>query len=671
MTTKPPAEITARYEKLKTTVAYHRYQYHVLDKETISSVALDSLKAELVALEKSHPSLITPDSPTQRVAGAPLKAFRKATHKVAQWSLNDAFTEAEVREFATRVERWLEKKNGRSVKPTYLCELKIDGLHIVLEYRQGILTRAATRGDGTVGEDVTLNIRTIEAVPLKLTKPIDIIVEGEVWLGKKRLKEINAARRKEKKEEYANPRNLAAGTVRQLDPKVVATRKLDIFIYDIASGEVPKSQAAELKLLLSLGFKVNQHHRHCQNIGEVITFWQEWHKKKDKLDYLIDGLVVKVNEKIYQDQLGHTGKGPRFATALKFPAEQATTVVEDIVLQVGRTGIVTPVAKVRPVLVAGSTITRATLHNEDQIKRLDIRLGDTVILQKAGDVIPEILAVVKELRPKGAKQYMFPKKVATCGGDGSILRVPGEASYRCVHQGGEAQNRHRLYHFVSKGALNMAGVGPRIIDLMLDHNLINSPADLYTLRVGDLETLPGFKSRAATNVIRAIDNARQVPLERLLVGLSIDYVGSETARLLAAKFGSLEALIKSSVADLIAVDGVGETVAKSVSDWFKDKENKTALTALTKQITVLSPKKNTSVALPLTGKTIVFTGTLPTLSRTEAATLARQSGAKVATSVSKTTDYLVAGQGKGGIKQATAKALNTKIIDEPTFRKLL
>ncbi len=669
MIAKIPSPIVARYEKLKAAVAKHRYNYHVLNRETISQTALDSLKAELVALENAHPSLITPDSPTQRVAGAPLKGFQKVTHQIPQWSLNDAFTETEVREFAARVERWLEKKNGRPVSPTYLCELKIDGLHIVLEYHGGLLARAATRGDGTVGENVTLNIRTIEAVPLRLNEPLDLIVEGEVWLSKRRLKKINTARRLQDEEEYANPRNLAAGTVRQLDSKIAAARKLDIFIYDLAKGDVPKSQALELEQLRTLGFKVNRHHLLCKNIDQVIAFWRQWHQDKTKLDYLIDGLVVKVNERIYQDQLGYTGKGPRFAVALKFPAEQVTTVVEEIVLQVGRTGIVTPVAKVRPVLVAGSTITRATLHNEDQIKRLEVRLGDTVILQKAGDVIPEILAVVKELRPRGTKRYVFPKKIAACGGDGRIQRAPGEAAYRCVNQSGSVQSRHRLCHFVSKKALNMAGVGPRIINLLLDHKLINTYADLYTLKAGDLETLPGLGTKAAENIIQAIESARRVTLERLLVGLSINHVGGETARLLAAKFGSLAALAKSRTDDLAAINGVGETVAEAVTNWFASRENQVVLNSLIEQIAVLPPaqiKNNGSLA----GKTLVFTGTLPTLSRTEAANMARQSGVKVVTSIGRATDYLVAGLG-GSSKRATAKTLDIKIIDETTFRKLL
>ena len=429
-------------------------------------------KHELVIIEEEYPSLITPDSPTQRVAGEPLSQFKKVVHKVPQWSLNDAFDDNEIKAFDERVKRMLAKELGRSVSPTYTCELKIDGLHVVLEYKNGILDVAATRGDGKVGEDVTHNVRTIESVPLKLSEPVNCIVEGEVWLGKKQLEKINKDRTKNEKDVYANPRNLAAGTIRQLDPKVAARRKLDTFIYDISLGEDVYSQKDELERLRQLGFKVSNQYKVCDTIEEVITFWKSWHNKKEKKDYLIDGVVVKVNEREYQDVLGFTGKGPRFAIAIKFPAEQATTVVEDIQLQVGRTGKVTPVAHLRPTLIAGSVVSRATLHNEDQINRLDVRIGDTIVLQKAGDIIPEVVSVVLELRPKNTKRYVFPKMVDGCGGDGSIERVKGEAAYRCVVADSDFLHRQRLYHFVSKKALNMDGIGPRIIDLLLDNDLI-------------------------------------------------------------------------------------------------------------------------------------------------------------------------------------------------------
>lgn len=668
MASKIPKAVTDRYEKLKSTVAEYRYQQHVLNHAAVSDEALDSLKRELVEIEAEYPALITPDSPTQRVAGEPLAEFKKVTHQVPQWSLNDAFTEADIREFDARVKRMLKKELGKEVAPSYTCELKIDGLHIVLTYKDGLLETAATRGDGAVGEDVTHNVRTIDSVPLKLTEAVDCVVEGEVWLAKSQLKKINQERQRENLEMYANPRNLAAGTIRQLDPKVAAARKLDTFIYDISAGESPDSQAEELKRLQTLGFKVCTEYSVCTSIDEVIAYWYDWHDKKDKPQYAVDGVVVKVNEREYQEALGYTGKGPRFAIALKFPAEQATTVVEDIQLQVGRTGVVTPVAHLRPVLIAGSTVSRATLHNEDQIKKLDVRVGDTIVLQKAGDIIPEVLSVVLELRPKGAKAFSFPNKVDGCGGDGSIERVPGEAAYRCVVRDSDFLHRQRLYHYVSKGAVNMDGVGPRIIDALLDHNLIEEVADLYTLKEGDLVDVPSFKEKAAQNVVEAINARREIPLHRLLIALSIEHIGEETAHLVANHFGSLEAIKNASVKDIEAIHGVGEKVATSLAEWFKAAKNQRRLEALLHEITISNPKK-AAASSELNGKTLVFTGTLPTLGRDEAKALAREVGADVSSSVSAKTDYVVAGD-KAGSKAKKAAELGVVVIDEATFLKM-
>lgn len=662
-----PVEVVDRYEKLKETVRYHRRLSHVENRSEISEEALDSLKHELVEIESEYPALITPDSPTQRIAGEPLASFEKVTHKVPQWSLNDVFGEKEIREFDARIKRMLEKDFGRKIDPTYMCELKIDGLHVVLEYQDGLLVTAATRGDGKIGENVTHNIRTIESVPLKLSEPVDCIVEGEVWLGKKQLKRINKEREQKGEEPYANPRNLAAGTVRQLDPKVAAERKLDTFIYDISQGEEVESQADELSRLSTLGFKVSDNYEVCSSIEQVIDFWHRWHKKKDKEDYLVDGVVVKVNELAYQDILGFTGKGPRFAVAIKFPAEQTTTVVEDIQLQVGRTGVVTPVAHLRPTLIAGSTVSRATLHNEDQIKRLDVRVGDTVILQKAGDIIPEVVSVVNELRPNGTKPYRFPKKVEGCGGDGSIERVPGEAAYRCVSPDSDFLHRQRLYHFVSKGAFNIDGVGPRIIDLLVEHSLIAEADDLYTLEVGDLIDLPSFKEKAAQNVINAIAARREVPLHRLLVALSIEHIGEETAILIADHFGTLKAIQDASEKEIAAIYGVGTTVAISLHTWMRTPKNQHLLERLLTHITVAIDEARGH--RPLSGKSLVFTGTLPTLSREEAKELARTAGAHITSSVSKKTDYVVIGENAGS-KQAKAESLGVECIDEEAFKKL-
>jgi DNA ligase (NAD+) len=668
MATHITKETRDRYEKLKATVTRYRYLVHVENKEPISEAALDSLKHELAEMETVYPSLITSDSPTQRVAGKPLAQFNKVHHKVSQWSLTDAFTKDEIRAFDERIRRMLQKKLGKDVAPTYTCELKIDGLHVVLEYKNGLLETAATRGDGKIGEDVTHNIRTIESVPLKLTEATDCIVEGEVWLGKKRLQTINKERIKNNEEAYANPRNLAAGTVRQLDPKIAAERKLDTFIYDISQGEDSVSQTAELERLRTLGFKVSDKYKTCKNIEEVILFWESWHSKKDKEDYLVDGVVVKVNEVAYQEVLGYTGKGPRFALAIKFPAEQATTVVEDIQLQIGRTGVITPVAHLRSVLIAGSTVSRATLHNEDQINRLDIRIGDTVVLQKAGDIIPEVLEVVMSLRPKGTKQYRFPRRVDGCGGDGSIVRVEGESAYRCVEADSDFLHRQRLYHFVSKKALNIDGVGPRIVDALLDHNLIAEAYDLYTLEVGDLKDLPSFKEKAAQNVVDAIAAVTSVSLHRFLVSLSIEHVGEETAVLLAQRFGTLAKLRTVGQPEMAGIHGVGDTVALSLYTYLSTPKNSRRIDALLEHIHVL-PAEQTTQNTKLTGKSLVFTGTLPNLGRDEAKEIARAAGAQIVSTVSKNTDYVVTGE-KAGSKEKKAHELGVGVITESEFLKM-
>jgi DNA ligase (NAD+) len=401
-----PQDVILRLSKLKETIDFHRYNYHVLDKETISAPALDSLKNELVKIESEYPELITPDSPSQRVGGKSLPEFKKVKHEVTQWSFNDAFSKEDMVEFENRIKRFIKSELGKDALPSYVCELKIDGLKIVLKYEKGIFVQGLTRGDGVVGEDVTENIKTIESVPLKLKHPVDLIVEGEAWVSKSNLEKLNKQRKATNEPLFANPRNVAAGSIRQLDPKIARERKLDSFIYDLSktNDTLPDTQIEELQLLGDLGFKVNKNFELCKNMEEVINYWQKWQKKSSKEDYLIDGVVIKLNDRYLQDALGYTGKAPRWGIAFKFPAEQVTTVVLDIVFQVGRTGVVTPVAKLKPVLVAGSTVSRATLHNEDEIKRLDVRIGDTVILQKAGDVIPDVVSVVKEMRTGNEKQ---------------------------------------------------------------------------------------------------------------------------------------------------------------------------------------------------------------------------------------------------------------------------
>lgn len=685
-------KIEERLLQLRKTIDYHRTLYHVHDTQEISEAALDSLKRELVDIETAYPDLITPDSPSQRVAGAPLKAFTKVRHTVTQWSFNDAFTPEDMHEFDARIKRFLA--NG--INPTYVCELKIDGLKIVLEYEKGLLVRAATRGDGVIGEDVTMNVRTIESVPLRLTQPINIIVEGEVWMSKSNLEKLNKERAQAGEPLFANPRNVAAGSIRQLDPKIAAARKLEMFVYDVARyipeqqkeknapalPAMPKNQYDELCFLRDLGFKVNPHFAKAENIDDVIAYWKKWNSKAKKEDYWIDGVVVKVNEHAYQETLGYTGKAPRFAIAFKFPAEQVTTIVEDIVLQVGRTGVITPVAHLTPVQVAGTTVSRATLHNADEIARLDVRIGDTVILEKAGDVIPKIVQVLIDLRPATAVKkgpYQFPTHVPECGGDGRIERIPGQVAYRCVTISSFEQHKRTLYHFVSKHAFDIEDCGPKVIDALLEHDLIASYADIFTLTKGDVLTLPRFAEKSADNLIASIEKAKKVTLPRLLIGLSIQHVGEETAYDIASVFDSIEKIRKATIVDYQAVYGIGDVVAASLVDWFHNDQNIKKLDDLLRVIEIVKEDRlslsfakdgsSTSVKR-LSGKTFVLTGTLPTLSRDEAKALIRSAGGDVASSVSKATSYVVAGD-EAGSKLDKARNLGVAIIDEDELKKLI
>jgi DNA ligase (NAD+) len=668
---KPDAKITERIEKLRETIRKHRYNYHVLNIEEISIEALDSLKNELSKLETQYPSLITPDSPTQRVAGEPLKAFKKVPHKVAQWSFNDAFDDNDMQEFDARIKRMLKQKTGKDINPEYTCELKIDGLKVVLEYVDGVLVTAATRGDGKVGEDVTLNVRTIESIPLKLTEPKNVITEGEIWISKKQFEKINRTRFKNEDEPFANPRNMAAGTLRQLDPRVVADRKLSAFIYDLAQSEdeLPSNQIDELNLLKKLGFMVEGHFKLCKNMSEVITFWKSWINKKDKQDFLIDGVVVKVSNREYQEALGFTGKAPRFAIALKFPAEQVTTVVEDIVFQVGRTGVITPVAQLRPVLVAGSTVSRATLHNADEIERLDVRIGDTVILQKAGDIIPNVVSVLKEMRTGVEMKFVFPKRIPECGGDGSIERIPGQVAFRCAAKDSDAQNRRKLYHFTSKKVFNIDGLGPKVLDQLIDAELISSAADIFRLQFGDLSELPRFGKKSIDNLLDSIKNSKNIDLYRFVASLSIPQVGEETAILLAQNFKTLLAIKSLSQGELEDIEGIGPIVAEEIVNWFAEPNNQKLVDHLLKFVEI---KKQGAVSATgsLFGKKLVVTGTLPTLSRDEAHRLIRENGGDVASSISKNTDYVLAGE-KAGSKLQKAEDLGVEVLSEKAFVELI
>lgn len=661
-------KVRDRLNKLKEILDRHRYLYYVLDKPEISDEAYDSLYRELEDIEKDNPELITPDSPTQRVGGEPLKEFNKITHTSQQWSFDDIFDFDDLVKWEEKVKNFMRKAGIERENIEYCCELKIDGLKIILTYRDGKLIQGATRGDGLVGEDVTSNIKTIQSIPISLKKNIDINVVGEVWLGKKNLKVINKEREKSGEPVYANTRNLAAGSLRQLDPKITASRKLDSFIYDIdyvGQGNI-ESQIDEIRLLSDLGFKTNTYTKVFDSIQGIQKFYEEWTKKKHDLEYELDGIVIKINSVKIQKELGYTAKSPRWAVAYKFPAEQVTTVVEDIVLQVGRTGVLTPVAHLTPVRVAGSTVSRATLHNEDEIKRLDVRIGDTVILQKAGDVIPDIVSVVTELRPKNSKPYKFPNRVAACGGDGSIERIPSEAAWRCVSNDSFDQISRKYHYFVSKKCFDIDGMGPKILDILLEEGLINSFADIFTLKRGDLLSLPRFAEKSVDNLLESIEKSRKVTLPRFLASLSISQVGEETAYDIAKHFGSIELIQNAKYEEIESIYGVGPIVAKSLFDWFGDKENQKIIKDLLKQIEI---EKVSSTDLKLSGKSFVFTGTI-NMDRVEAQELVRKLGGEVSSSVSKNTSYVVAGENAGS-KLDKANELGVKVIDEQEFIKMV
>jgi DNA ligase (NAD+) len=712
---KPSQTIKDRAAKLRQLIDEHRYRYHVLDDPTISDTIYTSLMHELSEIEKKYPELKTPDSPTQKVGGEPLDKFAKVIHEVAQWSFNDAFCEQDIIDFDERVKKMLGKKRlppppplsgGRRMSSfppcqgglggvddselkqpvDYLCEVKIDGFKIILTYKQGVLQTAATRGDGKIGEDVTANVKTIDSVPLKLRQDVDVIVEGEVWMGAKEFQRLNRERKKSGEPEFANPRNAAAGSIRQLDPKIAAARKLDCFIYDLsqASFDLPKTQEEELKKLQELGFKVNKNFKHCLTVDEIIKYWQYWLKQRDKEQYWIDGVVIKVNSRELQEVLGYTGKAPRFAIALKFPAEQATTVIEDIQVQVGRLGTLTPVAHLRPVQVAGSTVSRATLHNEDQIKKLDVRIGDTVVIQKAGDIIPEVVEVLKELRPKGTKAFKMPTRCPMC--NGPVERKEGEAATVCANKNCFARQLRHLEHFVSKKAFNIDGLGTKIVEQLANEGLIKDVADIFSLTKGDLEPLERFADKSAENLIEAIKESKKIELNKFIFSLGIKYVGEESSELVARKLVeqarkelSSQALELSSflaIAPSInqeeweAIDGIGEKVAQSIYSWFQDKNNLELLKKLDQAGIELIVPASPSASAKLANQSFVLTGSLESMTREQAKEKIKQLGGHVVGSVSKKTNYVVAGDNPGS-KYDKAKKLGVRIIDEKEFLEMI
>jgi DNA ligase (NAD+) len=638
----------------------HSRLYHVLDSPEITDAEYDHLFRELVDLESAYPELQTPDSPTQRVGGEPAATFTKVRHRTSMLSLNNAFSPDEVREFGLRVERAIGSVSG------YICELKIDGLAMSITYAGGSFVRAATRGDGVEGEDVTANVRTIRSVPMTLEKveglPADLEVRGEVYLPKAAFAATNARLEEAGKPGYANPRNAAAGAVRQLDPAITRARGLQTFMYAIDPPGRIRSQAEVLDTLGALGFRVNPYHQRAGSIDEVLAFLEHWSERRHDLDYETDGVVIKVASLDEQAELGTISRAPRWAIAYKFPPEEYETAVLDIHVQVGRTGAVTPVAILEPTLVAGSTVRRATLHNEDEVARKDVRIADTVLLHKAGDVIPEIVRVILEKRPKDAKPWQMPEHCPAC--ESLLIREPGEVVRRCLNPLCPAQRRELLIHFAGRGSMNIEGLGPAVIDQLLDLGYVTEPADLFHVSAEQLLTLEGFAQRSATKLVESVASRKRVPLARFINALAIRHVGEHTAETLAAHFGSIDALAAATEEDLLGVEGIGAVVAGHVAAWFASTEGRAVLEHL--RAAGVDPERAEGGGGPWSGQTWVITGSLDGLSRAEAEARIRALGGNPSSSVSRKTHTVVVGASPGS-KLEKAQRLSVRVLDEAQF----
>jgi len=706
-------EVKQRIEKLRREIDKFRYEYHVLDKPEVSDEIYDSLMRELRALEEEYPEFRTPDSPSQRIGGKPLAKFEKVRHAHRQWSLDDAFDFGELQKWEEKIIRMLEKK-GIKEKLEYSAEIKIDGLKIILTYKKGLFVQGATRGDGIIGENVTEQVKTIQSIPLKLNKNIDIIVVGEAWIRKSDLEKLNKERQKQGLPLFANSRNAAAGSIRQLDPKITAKRRLNSFVYDIddIEGNFPQTQIEELELLKKLGFKVNEHHKLYKNIEDIEKFFKSWRKKRSRQEYGIDGLVVKVNQKKLQDALGYTGKSPRWAVAYKFIPEKVTTVVENIKVQVGRTGALTPVAHLRPVQVAGSIVSRATLHNEDEIKRLDIRIGDTVVIHKAGDVIPEVVEVLKNLRTGKERKFHMPTRCPICGGlvkkeiiksaiksskvqpsiQGSTfpprrnVGVPQgrslSAAHYCLNKKCFAIEKENIIHFVSRKGFDIEGLGEKIVEQLMNEGLISNVADIFELTQGDLEPLERFAEKSADNLVKSIEKAKKIEFPKFLFALGIRHVGEETAVLISHnikhithnKIHNLSDIIKYfpqiQAKDWLKIKGIGDKSTESLCKWFNNDENKKLLKKMKELGVEVKFPLLRVMSYVLRDKSFVLTGELETMTRDEAKEKIRALGGDISSSVSKNTDYVVVGKNPGS-KYDKARELGVKVINEKEFQKMI
>lgn len=655
-------EIEQRIKELNKLLHEYGHAYYVLDKPVVADSVYDQLLHELIALEEANPEFIYADSPTQRVGGTVLAGFTKVTHTTQMLSLSNAFNEADLRDF----DRKIRQAIGDDF--SYVCELKIDGLAISLRYENGVFIQGATRGDGSIGEDITTNLKTIRSIPLRLAEPVTIEVRGEAYMPKKSFEALNKKRVENGEELFANPRNAAAGSLRQLDPKIAASRQLSTFIYAVGGdGEAYgiDGHGEMLDYLACLGFPSNKEREACATIDEVLAFIEKWTAAREDLPYEIDGIVIKVNRYAHQDELGFTAKSPRWAIAYKFPAEEVMTKLLDIELTVGRTGVITPTAILTPVLVAGTTVSRASLHNEDLIREKDIRLGDTVIIRKAGDIIPQVVEVVLEQRPEDTVPYEYPKECPACAGE--VVRIEEDVALRCINPLCPAQIAEGVKHFVSRNAMNIDGLGEKVVEQLLREKLIQNVADLYLLRVEQLVELERMGQKSATNLVEALEKSKDNSLERLLFGLGIRHVGEKAAKILATEFETIDALMVATEAELTAIHEIGDKMAESVVDYFANPEIRELIARL-KDLGINTTFKGKKVVVevganPFAGKTIVLTGKLEQLTRNEAKAKIEQLGGTVAGSVSKKTDLVIAGADAGS-KLEKAESLGIEVWDE-------
>lgn len=667
-------EAKKRIEKLSKVIDDLRYRYHVLDDPSVTDAQYDSLMRELTALENKFPELKSATSPSQKIGGEPLKKFNQVAHLFPMMSLNDAFSQDEVRDWYKRITRLIP--NFQIDKSGYYCEIKMDGLAISLVYEKAKLAYALTRGDGKVGEDITNNIKTIRAIPLELrsnSKYYDfaskerIEIRGEIYMPIASFEKLNLERSIKAEPVFANPRNAAAGSVRQLDPKITASRNLNFMAYGMIGIET-KSHAEEHEIAKDLGLPTNKYNQFCQSIDCVIDLWNDWEELRPRLPYQIDGMVVNINDKKLFQKLGAVGKAPRGAIAFKWPAEEATTVVEDIRVQIGRTGVLTPTAHLRAVEVSGSTVSRATLHNMDEIEKKDIRIGDTVVIRKAGDIIPEVVKSIKELRTGKEKKFHMPKECPMCGG--LVERKPGEAAYRCLNMKCFAIEKRRIEHFVSKAAFDIDGLGPKIIEKLMNEGLIRDLSDIFTLKVGDLEPLERFAEKSAQNIVVSVDASKEITFPRFIYALGIRNVGEETAIDLSEKYHSLDNLMKTDLEDINSIHDIGPIVAKSIYDFFHEENNIQLIKKLLANGVTIKSAERIKKKEGIANKTFIFTGGLESMTRDDAKALVRKYGGNVSESVSKKVDYVVAGE-EAGSKLEKAKKIGVDIISEKKFLELI